>query len=70
MGVKNVAVYWNFKNVAKDDVVTLASNPPKNIGFEEGYWTFHMLAERLAENDVNWKETGITPVKFIQKTIT
>ena len=25
---------------------------PKDVTFEEGYWTFHMMAERLAENDV------------------
>ena len=51
MKVKNAAVYWNFKNVAKNfsDTVTLSS---KTVTFEEGDWTFHMLAERLAENDV------------------
>ena len=52
MKVKNAAVYWNFKNVTKNfnDTVTLTSF--KTIIFEEGYWTFHMMAERLAENDV------------------
>ena len=51
MKVKNAAVYWNFKkNVTKifKDTVTLTS---KTITFEEGYWTFHMMAEGLAEND-------------------
>ena len=51
MKVKNAAVYWSFKNVTKNfnDTVTLTS---KTVTFEEGYWTFHMMAERLAENDV------------------
>ena len=53
MRVKNVAVYWNFKNITKNNgVVTLTSSPPKNIMFDEGYWTFHMLAEKLEENDI------------------
>ena len=48
--VKNVAVYWNHRNVIKNlnDVVTTS----KDIIFDEGYWTFHMLAEKRAENDV------------------
>ena len=45
MRVKNVAVYWNHKNVTGiNNVVTITS--------KEGYWTFHMLAERFAENDI------------------
>ena len=53
MKVKNAAVYWNFKNVTKNfnDTINL-TDVPKTVTFEEGYWTFHMLAERLAENDV------------------
>ena len=51
--VRNTAVYWNFRNVTKDvnDTVTLTATP-KNITFGEGYWTFHMMAEKLAESDV------------------
>ena len=53
MEVRNAAVYWNFRNITKNfnDTVTLTSTP-KNITFGEGYWTFHMMAERLAESDV------------------
>ena len=53
MRVKNVAVYWNFKNVTENsnDTVTLM-DVPKDITFGEGYWTFNMLAEKLARNDV------------------
>ena len=51
MEVRNAAVCWNFKNIIKsvNDTITLTS---KNITFGEGYWTFHMMAERLAESDV------------------
>ena len=53
MRVRNVAVYWNHKNLTGvNNVVTITSNPPKIITFKEGYWTFHMLAERFAENDI------------------
>ena len=53
MEVRNAAVYWNFRNITKNfnDPVTLTSTS-KNIIFGEGYWTFHMMAERLAESDV------------------
>ena len=53
MEVRNVAVYWNFRNITKNfnDTVTLTSTP-KDVTFGEGYWTFHMMAERLAESDV------------------
>ena len=49
MEVRNVAVYWNFKNVTKD--VTLTGTA-RDITFEEGYWTFHMMAERLGVSNV------------------
>ena len=53
MEVRNVAVYWNFRNIVKNfnDTVTLTATP-KDITFEEGYRTFHMMAKRLAESDV------------------
>ena len=41
MEVRNVVVYWP----------TLTATP-KDVTFEEGYWTFHMMVERLAESDV------------------
>ena len=46
MEVRNAAVYWNFRKITKNfnDTVTLTS---KDVTFEEGYWTFHMMAERL-----------------------
>ena len=53
MEIRNVAVCWNFRNNIKNfnDTITLTTTP-KDITFEEGYWTFHMMAERLAESDV------------------
>ena len=53
MEVRNVAVYWNFRNIIKNfnDTITLMATP-KDVTFEEGYWTFHMMAERLAQSDV------------------
>ena len=51
MKVRNAVVYWNCRNIIKNfhDTVTLTS---KNVTFGEGYWTFHMMAETLAESDV------------------
>ena len=53
MKVRNTAVYWNFGNITKNfnDIVTLTATP-KDVTFGEGYWTFHMMAEKLAESDV------------------
>ena len=53
MDVRNAAVYWDFRNITKNfnDTITLTA-APKDVTFEEGYWTFHMMAERLAESDV------------------
>ena len=53
MEVRNAAVYWNFKNITKsvNDTINLTATP-KNVTFEDGYWTFHMMAEKLAESDV------------------
>ena len=47
MEMRNASVYWNFRNITKNfnDTITLMF---KDVTFEEGYWTFHMMAERLA----------------------
>ena len=53
---KNIGVYWKFKNVLKganDRINTVSGfvniDP---ITFEEGYWTFNMISERLSENNI------------------
>ena len=53
MEVRNAAVYWNFKNITKsvNDTIKITATL-KNVTFEDGYWTFHMMAEKLAESDV------------------
>ena len=52
MEVRNVAVYWNFRNIKNfNNTITLTATP-KDVTLEEGYWTFHMTEERLAESDV------------------
>ena len=53
MKIKNATVYWNFKNIMEglynNNVVTAV---PNRIDFGEGYWTFQMIVEKLAENGV------------------
>ena len=54
MRIRNATVYWNFKNIigGYNNVVT---SVPNRIVFEEGYWDFHMIAGKLAENGVEVK---------------
>ena len=51
MNVKNIAIYWKFKNVLKsaNDTVIIGSNTQT---FEEGYWTFNMISEKLEQSNV------------------
>ena len=53
MKVRNAAVYWNFRNITENfnDTITLMSTP-KDVTFEDGYWTFHTMAQKLAQSDV------------------
>ena len=72
MEMRNAAVYWNFRNITKNfnDTVTLTSTP-KDDTFGEGYWTFHMMAERLADNDVKLdRNRTTTRVKLFRRTAT
>ena len=56
MCVKNIGVFWKFKNVLKgvnDSINTISGFV--NIGpitFEEGYCTFSMISERLGESNI------------------
>ena len=53
MKIKNATVYWNFKNIFEgkynNNVITAV---PNKIVFEEGYWDFRMIVEKLAENGI------------------
>ena len=44
MILKNVTVFWKFKNITSNIDVTLGSgSSERDITFEEGYWTFDMI---------------------------
>ena len=45
--VKNIGVFWNFKNVLKG-----ANDKISGVTFEEGYWTFNMISEKLGESNI------------------
>ena len=51
MTLKNVAIYWKYRNIiaGENDQLTLGS---KKITVEEGYWTFGMISEKLEGDDV------------------
>ena len=51
MTLKNASIYWNYKNViaGKNDHVMRGTT---KITFEEGYWTFDMIEEKLEEHSV------------------
>ena len=55
--VKNISVLWKFKNVLTNvnnliKFITVPDHPATGVGFEEGYWTFTMTAEKLAESGI------------------
>ena len=56
MYVKNIGVYWKFKNVLKgvnDSINTVTGfvNVTPTT-FKKGYWTFDMISERLGESNI------------------
>ena len=55
MTLKSATVYWKCKNVltGENDQVTLGSVPnAKKITFEERYWTFDLIKDRLGSDNV------------------
>ena len=52
--VRNIGVYWNFKNVLKnanDSINTITGGVNIDpITFVEGHWSFNMISERLGES--------------------
>ena len=56
MHIKNIGVYWKFKNVLKGvndniNIITGGVNVDP-ITFGEGYWSFNMISERLGESNI------------------
>ena len=51
MMLNNAAIYWKYKNViaGDNDYVMYGA---KKITFEEGYWTFNMMKEKLEKENV------------------
>ena len=48
--VKNICIFWEFKNVLKN-----ANDKITGITFGEGYWTFEMISKRLFESNIELK---------------
>ena len=60
MYVKNIAIYWKFKNVLKgaNDTITADST---TVTFEE-YWTFNMISDKLNPCLQNLRSLPTIPV--------
>ena len=50
--IRNVAIYWDFKNVLKatNDTINVVSG--STITFGEGYWTFNIIRNLLSEGNI------------------
>ena len=54
--MKNVAIYWKFRNVHQDNyeaTLVKADRSRKKLKLETGYWTFDMISERLKLDNVS-----------------
>ena len=54
--VKN-SVLWKYKNILTNDndlikFITVPDHPATGVAFEEGYWTFNMIADHLSESGI------------------
>ena len=54
---KNIIVLWKFKNVLTNvnnliKFIMVPDHPATGVAFEQGYWTFNMIAEHLAESGI------------------
>ena len=55
--VKNISVFWKYKNVGSNvnnliKFITVPDHPETGVAFEEGYWSFNMIADHLAESGI------------------
>ena len=51
MILNNASIYWKYKNVIANDNDYVMFGA-KKISFEEGYWTFNMIKEKLEKENV------------------
>ena len=54
---KNISVLWKYKNIRSNvnnpiKFITVPDHPATGVAFEEGYWTFNMIADHLAESGI------------------
>ena len=55
--VKNISVLWKYKNVRPNvnnliKFITVSDHPTMGLAFEEGYLTFNMIVDHLAESNI------------------
>ena len=55
--VENISVLWKYKNVLTNvnnliKFITVPDHPATGVAFEQGYWTFNMIADHLAESNI------------------
>ena len=51
MTLNNATLFWHYKNVRQNvnDTITHGSD---TITFDEGYWTFDMIQDKLGDNKI------------------
>ena len=57
--IKNVSIYWRYKNIHEDNrevIITNSSGAQTVLQFGMGYWTFDMISERFTEEGVSLKK--------------
>ncbi len=54
MTINSATLFWHYKNVRQNvnDTITHGSD---TITFDEGYWKFDMIQDRLRENKITLK---------------
>ncbi len=54
MTLNNVTLFWHYKNVCQN-VNNTITHGSDNIIFNEGYWTFDMIQDKLRDNKIALK---------------
>ena len=66
MKVKNIAVYWKFRNLLENINDAIVSNNSE-VTFKEGYWIFHMISEKLSESGIKLDRNRYNTCKIYSK---